>query len=221
MRSATKTTGAAAGAPIAAVDDAELVRRIRAGDRSAFTGLVRRHGGALLRLARVFVHDEALAEEVVQDTWVAVLDGLDAFEGRAAFKTWLYRILANRARTRATREGRTVPFSALAAGDEDAPSLDPERFDDAGTWRDPPIGWSEETPERLALAAETRAVMEAAVAALPPGQRAVLVLRDEDGLETEEICNLLGLTVTNQRVLLHRARTRVRQAIEAHMRGGR
>jgi RNA polymerase sigma-70 factor (ECF subfamily) len=221
IRSATKTIPGGAGAATDRVDDAELVRRIRTGDRTAFTGLVRRHGGALLRLARVFVRDEPLAEEVVQDTWVAVLDGLDGFEGRASFKTWVYRILANRARTRATREGRTVPFSALAAGDDDAPGLNPERFDEGGMWRDPPVGWSEETPERLALAAETRAVMEAAVAALPPGQRAVLVLRDEDGLETEEICNLLGLTVTNQRVLLHRARTRVRQAIEAHMRGRR
>jgi RNA polymerase sigma-70 factor, ECF subfamily len=221
MRSATKTTPVGARATSDGIDDAELVRRIRTGDRTAFNGLVRRHGGALLRLARVFVHDEALAEEVVQDTWVAVLDGLDRFEGRASFKTWVYRILANRARTRAAREGRTVPFSALAGGEDDASGLDPERFDGGGTWRDPPVGWSEETPERLALAAETRAVMEAAVAALPPGQRAVLVLRDEEGLETEEICNLLGLTVTNQRVLLHRARTRVRQAIETHMRGRR
>jgi RNA polymerase sigma-70 factor, ECF subfamily len=222
MRSTTKTTDAGVGAPIAGLDDAELIPRLRAGDRAAFAGLVRRHGGALLRLARTFVHDEATAEEVVQDTWVAVLDGLDGFEGRSSFKTWLYRILANRARTRATREGRSVPFSALAAADDDdAPAVDPERFDSGGRWRDPPVGWSEETPERLALAAETRAVIEAAVAALPPPQRAVLVLRDEDGLETEEICNLLGLTVTNQRVLLHRARTRVRQAIEAHVRGGR
>jgi RNA polymerase sigma-70 factor (ECF subfamily) len=222
MRTAAKTTGDIGGATAAGLDDAELVRRIRAGDRTAFTALVRRHGGPLLRLARVFVRDESLAEEVVQDTWVAVLDGLDGFEGRAAFRTWLYRILANRARTRATREGRTVPFSALAQGDDGGdPILEPDRFDERGMWRDPPVGWSEETPERLALAAETRAVMEAAVAALPPNQRAVLVLRDEEGLETEEICNLLGLTVTNQRVLLHRARTRVRQAIEAHMRGGR
>lgn len=220
MRSATKTAGDVAGAPVAGLDDSELVRRVRAGDRTAFTGLVRRHGGALLRLARVFVHDEAVAEEVVQDAWMAVLEGLDGFEGRSSFKTWLYRILANRARTRATREGRTVPFSALAGVDDGAPALDPERFDDAGAWRDPPVGWTDETPERLALAAETRAVMESAVAALPPAQRAVLVLRDEDGLEAEEICNLLDITVTNQRVLLHRARTRVRQAIEAHMRGG-
>jgi RNA polymerase sigma-70 factor (ECF subfamily) len=119
------------------------------------------------------------------------------------------------------REGRTIPFSALAEREGDEHAVDPGRFDADGMWRDPPAGWTEETPERLALAAETRAVMEAAVQALPPAQRAVLVLRDEDGLETEEICNLLELTVTNQRVLLHRARARVRQALEEHMRGGR
>ncbi len=210
-----------AGAPAAGLGDAELVRRVRAGDRTAFAGLVRRHGGALLRFARVFVRDEAVAEEVVQDTWMAVLEGLGEFEGRASFKTWLYRILANRARARAVREGRSVPFSALERAEDEDSAMDPERFDSGGMWRDPPVTWTDETPERLALAAETRAVMEAAVAALPPAQRAVLVLRDEDGLETEEICNLLDLTVTNQRVLLHRARTRVRQALEAHARGGR
>ncbi len=220
MRSATRTGGDAEGHG-AGLDDSELVRRVRAGDRSAFAGLVRRHGGALLRFARLFVRETSAAEEVVQDTWMAVLEGLDGFEGRASFKTWLYRILANRARTRAVREGRTVPFSALAETEGDEHAVDPERFDAGGMWRDPPVGWTDETPERLALEAETRQVMEAAVQALPPAQRAVLVLRDEDGLETEEICNLLDLTVTNQRVLLHRARTRVRQAIEEHMRGGR
>ena len=214
-------TGGAADGHAAGLDDSELVRRVRAGDRSAFAGLVRQHGGALLRFARVFVHEDSVAEEVVQDTWMAVLEGLDGFEGRASFKTWLYRILANLARTRATREGRSVPFSALTETEGDEQALDPERFDAAGMWRDPPVGWTDETPERLALAAETRAVMEAAVQGLPPSQRAVLVLRDEEGLGTEEICNLLDLTVTNQRVLLHRARTRVRQALEAHMRGGR
>jgi len=221
MRNATKSGGARPQRPAEELDDTELVRLLRAGDRAAFAGLVRRHGGALLRFARVFVRDESVAEEVVQDTWMAVLDGLDGFEGRASFKNWLYRILANRARSRAIREGRSVPFSALPAREDDESALDPERFDAAGMWRDPPVGWTDETPERLALEAETRAVMEAAVAALPPAQRAVVVLRDEDGLETEEICNLLDLTVTNQRVLLHRARTRVRQALEAHMRGGR
>jgi RNA polymerase sigma-70 factor, ECF subfamily len=220
MRSAT-TTGAGAEGHAAGLDDSELVRRVRAGDRSAFAGLVRRHGGALLRFARLFVRESSAAEEVVQDTWMAVLEGLDGFEGRASFKTWLYRILANRARTRAAREGRSVPFSALAELQADEHAVDPARFKPGGHWQDPPVGWTDETPERLALEAETRAVMEAAVQALPAAQRAVLVLRDEDGLETEEICNLLDLTVTNQRVLLHRARTRVRQALEEHMRGGR
>jgi RNA polymerase sigma-70 factor (ECF subfamily) len=202
-------------------DDLELVGLVRAGDRAAFAALVRKHGGALLRFARLFLREPSVAEEVVQDTWIAVLEGLGAFEGRASFKTWLYRILANRARTRAAREGRSVPFSALAETEGDAGAVDPERFDVTGHWRDPPAGWTDENPEQLALQAETRAVMDAAVAALPPAQRAVLVLRDEDGLETEEICNLLAITVTNQRVLLHRARTRVRQALESHMRGGR
>jgi RNA polymerase sigma-70 factor (ECF subfamily) len=218
MQNQARTAGGEGHA--AGLDDSELVRRIRAGDRSAFAGLVRRHGGALLRFARLFVRESSAAEEVVQDTWMAVLEGLGGFEGRASFKTWLYRILANRARTRAVREGRSVPFSALAETEHDEHAVDPERFDAGGMWRDPPVGWTDETPERLALEAETRAVMEAAVQALPPAQRAVLVLRDEDGLETEEICNLLDLTVTNQRVLLHRARTRVRQALEEHMRGG-
>ncbi|WP_242336675.1 MULTISPECIES: RNA polymerase sigma factor [unclassified Anaeromyxobacter] len=220
MRSATTTGGDAEG-HAAGLEDSELVRRVRAGDRSVFAGLVRRHGGALLRFARLFVRESSAAEEVVQDTWMAVLEGLDDFEARASFKTWLYRILANRARTRAVREGRSVPFSALAETGSDEHAVAPERFDAGGMWRDPPVGWTDETPERLALEAETRAVMAAAVQALPPAQRAVLVLRDEDGLETKEICNLLDLTVTNQRVLLHRARTRVRQALEAHMRGGR
>jgi RNA polymerase sigma-70 factor (ECF subfamily) len=194
---------------------------VRAGDRAAFAGLVRRHGGALLRFARMFVRDPAVAEDVVQETWIAVLEGLEGFEGRASFKTWLFRILANRARSRAVREGRSVPFSALTEADTAERAVDPDRFDASGHWREAPAEWTDETPERLALAAETRAVMEKAVAALPDGQRAVLVLRDEDGLETEEICNLLGLTATNQRVLLHRARARIRQAVEEHMRGER
>jgi RNA polymerase sigma-70 factor (ECF subfamily) len=220
MRDATRTMSGHSrpGDHGEALDDAELVRRVLGGDRSAFAGLVRRHGGALLRFARVFVRDEAAAEEVVQDTWMAVLEGLDRFEGRASFKTWLHRIVANKAKTRAVREGRSVPLSALAETERDEHAVDPERFDASGHWRDPPARWTDETPERLALAAETRSVVEAAVAALPPAQRAVLVLSDEDGLETEEICNLLGLTVTNQRVLLHRARTRIRQAVEDHMR---
>ncbi len=220
MRSSTTT----AQAPVAPDDqrgDAELVDGARARDGAAFATLVRRHTGPLLRFARLFLRDASMAEESVQDTWVAVLEGLDEFEGRASFKTWLYRILANRARTRAVREGRTVPFSSLADAEGAEHAVAPERFDRRGHWQDPPVAWDDETPERLALEHEAREVMEAAVQALPEAQRAVLVLRDEDGLSTEEICNLLGLTVTNQRVLLHRARARVRQALEDHVRGER
>jgi len=207
----------------AGLDDAEVVRGVRSGEREAFAALVSRHGGALLRFARTFVRSEAAAEEVVQDTWIAALDGLERFEGRSSFKTWLFRIVANRARSRLQREGRTVPFSALGPeGEEgDRPAEDAERFDASGHWRQPVDAWTDETPERLALRAETRGAIEAAIAALPPAQRAVLVLRDVEGLETEEIRALLELTDGNQRILLHRARARVRLAIERHMKGGR
>lgn len=207
----------------AGLDDAALVRGVVAGEREAFAALVARHGGALVRFARTFVRSEAAAEEVVQDAWVAVLDALDRFEGRSSLKTWLFRIVANRAKTRLERDGRTVPFSALGPEEEqgDLRGLDPERFDARGHWSDPVGGWTEEDPERLALRAETRTVLEDAVAALPPGQRAVLVLRDVEGLEADEVCTLLDLTDSNQRVLLHRARTRVRLAIERHMKGER
>lgn len=204
--------------PPGSPDDAALVRAVRAGDREAFGTLVARHGGALVRFARVFLRDPSAAEEVVQDAWLAALEGLDRFEGRASFRTWLFRILANRARTRATREGRSVPLSALepAEGDE---GVDPSRFRERGHWADPPSGWREESPERLAVLAETRGILEAAIAELPEGQKAVIVLRDVEGMETEEICNLLDITETNQRVLLHRARTRVRAALERYLRG--
>lgn len=191
--------------------DAPLLERARRGDRDAFAALVGRHAGPLLRVARSLVRDQAVAEEVVQATWLALVTGLAGFEGRSSLRTWLFQVAVNKARTRYVREGRSVPFSAL--GEAEA-SVEPERFDERGGWVEPPGGWSDEDPERLALRAETRAAIEAAIAGLPEAQRAVLVLRDVEGLETEEICNLLGLTVTNQRVLLHRARTRVRAALE-------
>jgi RNA polymerase sigma-70 factor (ECF subfamily) len=208
--SRARPTGAAP-----AVDESALVDRLRGGDRAAFADLVGRHGGALLRFAATFVKDRALAEEVVQDTWLAVLDGLDGFEGRSSLRTWLFRIAANRARTRVAREGRSVPFSALVSPVERGDAeVDAGRFDQGGGWREPPDSWSVEDPERLAQGAETRAAIEAAIASLPDAQRAVITLRDIEGLETEEICGLLGISVSNQRVLLHRARTRVRQALE-------
>jgi RNA polymerase sigma-70 factor (ECF subfamily) len=206
-------------APPAAPDERALVARLRAGDRAAFAALVARHGGALLRLASTFVRQRAVAEEVVQETWLAALEGLDRFEARSSLRTWLFHILANRARTRAVREGRSVPFSALSGPGDDEPAVDADRFSPGGAWRESPAAWTEEDPERLALGAETRAVIEAAIAALPEGQRAVITLRDLEGLETEAICELLGITVTNQRVLLHRARTRVRRALEEHLAG--
>jgi RNA polymerase sigma-70 factor (ECF subfamily) len=202
--------------------DAELVAGVRSGDRRAFAALVERHGGPLLRLAGVFLRDATAAEEIVQDTWLAVLDGLGRFEGRSSFKTWLFQILANRARTRAVRDRRFVPFSALASAEgDDDPAVEPGRFAAHGHWADPPAAWSDETPERLALGAETRGVLEEAIRALPPAQRAVLVLRDVEGLATDEICNLLEVTETNQRVLLHRARSRVRSALERYAKGRR
>jgi RNA polymerase sigma-70 factor (ECF subfamily) len=203
--------------PPAPADDARLIERLRAGDEEAFRSLVRRHGGALLRFARGFLRDEAAAEEVVQDAWMALLDGLDAFEGRSSLKTWLFRVVANKARTRAVRGGRQVPFSSLEpeAGDE----VDPARFDEAGHWREAVAPWATLDPERLALGAETGRALAAAIEALPASQRAVLVLRDVEGLETAEVCQLLGLTEANARVLLHRARTRVRAALEPHLAG--
>ena len=201
-------------------DEAALVARLRAGDRLAFTELVGRHGGALLRLASAFVRDRSVAEEVVQDAWLAALDGLAAFEARSSLRTWLLSILANKARNRAVREGRSVPWSALGDG-EGGPAIDPARFQADGHWLETHARWTEEDPERLAEGAETRAAIERAIAALPEGQRAVVTLRDIEGLEAEEICNLLGLTLTNQRVLLHRARTRLRQALAEFMAGAR
>lgn len=221
MRPAPQGSRSAALARWAALDDAALVRGVVAGEREAFAVLVSRHGGALLRFARTFLRSEAAAEEVVQDAWMAALDGLDRFEGRSSFKTWMFRVVANRARTRLAKEGRSVPFSALAPEEEGAAAEEPGRFDARGHWREPVDRWTEESPERLALRAETRAVIEAAIAELPEGQRAVIVLRDVEGLDTDEIRALLDLTDSNQRVLLHRARARVRLALERHMKGER
>ena len=177
-----------------------------------------RHGGALLRLATALVKDRALAEEVVQEAWLSALEHLDGFEGRAALRTWLFRIVVNGARTRLAREGRSVPFSSLEPLREDGEAAVPgERFDAGGHWLHPPAAWLVDDPERLAQAAQTRALLERAIADLPEAMRAVIVLRDVEGLETDEICNLLGVTVSNQRVLLHRARARVRLALEAHL----
>jgi RNA polymerase sigma-70 factor (ECF subfamily) len=206
-------------------DDRLLVDALRRGEEEAFAWLVRRHHEALLRYARVFVRDRAVAEEVVQETWLGVIRGIGAFEARSSVKTWLFHILANRARTRGEREARSVPFSALVAREleDDGPAVDADRFLPAdaprwaGHWAIAPQPWN--APEARILAAETRAVIDAAIAGLPPVQREVITLRDVVGMDAEEVCRLMTLTDGNQRVLLHRARSRVRAALDAHLTG--
>jgi RNA polymerase sigma-70 factor (ECF subfamily) len=198
-------------------EDAELLRSLRAGDEQAFMALVDKYGASLLRVALLYVSSRSVAEEVVADTWLAVVTGLERFEGRSSFKTWLFRILTNKAKTRGKRESRILPFSAFAAdGDESETAVDVDRFARDGHWVAPPRG----VPEERLLAGETRSVVEQAIAALPENQRAVITLRDVEGLSAEEACNVLGLSETNQRVLLHRARAKVRAALERYLEDG-
>jgi RNA polymerase sigma-70 factor, ECF subfamily len=215
----------AGAAPARTEQERRLVERLRAGDEAAFAELVERHSPSLLRLARMYVPSRAVAEEVVQETWLGVLRGIDRFEGRSSLKTWIFRILVNRARTRGERERRTVPFAALAgreAGGE-VPAVDPERFraasdpDAPGGWALPPARWDED-PERALASAETLALARAAIAELSPTQRMVITMRDLEGLSSEEVRSALEISETNQRVLLHRARSKVRAALEDHVR---
>jgi RNA polymerase sigma-70 factor, ECF subfamily len=196
-------------------DETQVLAALRAGDADAFAALLNEHSAAMLRLAATVVRSRAVAEEVVQETWVRALGSLDRFEARSSLKTWLFTILLNTARTRGEREGRTVPFSALVGADDDAPAVDPDRFRPpgeqwAGGWRVFP----EPLPEDRLEAKETRDRIRRAIDALPDGQRAVISLRDVEGWTADEVCNVLGLSESNQRVLLHRARSRVRQALE-------
>jgi RNA polymerase sigma-70 factor, ECF subfamily len=199
--------------------DAQLVAALRAGDEETFRSLVRAWNGPLLRVAQIFVPSRAVAEEVVQETWLGVLRGIDRFEGRSSLKTWIFRILVNRAQTRGARERRVVPFSALAPEDED-PTVDPDRFlphghPVAGYWSATPTRFFELPEERL-LAAEAAALIAQAIAALPDRQRRVIELRDVEGWESVEVCDSLGLSPENQRVLLHRARAAVRAILEEY-----
>ncbi len=199
-------------------EDGVFVRRLLAGDEAAFREIVGRYQAPLLRLALTFVSDRAVAEEVVQDAWLGVLQGLRAFEGRSSLKTWIFRILINRAKSRGVREGRMLRFSSLTDPHADPePAVEPGRFTDAGMWREPPVPWADETPEKLLLRAEVRQLIEEAIGELPPQQRVVLTLRDVTGLDAEEVCNVLEISETNQRVLLHRARSKVRRALERYL----
>jgi RNA polymerase sigma-70 factor (ECF subfamily) len=192
-------------------DDAELVRRLRAGDEAAFAELVRRYQGPLVRLASTFVSSRAVAEEAVQETWLGVVRGIERFEGRASIRTWLYRILANQARTAGVREHRSIPVDI---GDEAA--VPAGRFDRAGEWASPPGAWTDEVDARLDAKALAGRVKDL-VPELPAAQRQVFTLRDVEHMSADEVCDVLDLTEGNQRVLLHRARSRLRGMLEAEM----
>ena len=201
---------------------AELVAALRAGDERAFAALIDEHGAAMLRVARMYVSSRAVAEEVVQEAWLGVISGIGRFEGRSSLKTWIFRILSNRAKTRGEREGRTLPFSSLEGGRADAEerTVDADRFDSDGHWRSGPSRWSE-LPENRLIGKETIGVAQAAIDELSEAQRTVITLRDVEGWSPEEIRNALGLSETNQRVLLHRARAKVRLALESYLEEGR
>jgi RNA polymerase sigma-70 factor, ECF subfamily len=206
--------------PAASAEEISLVAGLRSGDEHAFMMLIERYHSAMFRLALIYAGSHAVAEEVVQETWLSVIQGIGRFEGRSSLKTWLFRILTNRAKTRGMREGRSVPFSALRdpADDSAEPSVEPERFDNLhGHWTSSPGDWSEVPEERL-LSSETQACIQAAIAALPPNQRTVITMRDVEGWGAEEVCNVLGISESNQRVLLHRARSKVRQALDHYLR---
>ena len=201
--------------------DRRLVERLRSGDEAAFSELIDMYHASMLRLARSFVSDRAVAEEVVQEAWLGVIRGIARFEGRSSLKTWIFRILTNTAKKRGARERRTVPFSALIApGDDDDGVVDADRFLPAGHlwaghWAAGPSSWGPAPEERL-LASETRQVIEAAIESLPDSQRQVITMRDVEDWSAEEVCEALEITEVNQRVLLHRARAKV-QIGRAHV----
>ena len=194
--------------------DAKLVERLRARDENAFMELIRELNPSFLRVARMFVPTAAVAEDVVQETWLAVLNGIDRFEGRSSLKTWIFRILTNTAKTRGERERRSVPFSALDTEDGGyEPAVERSRFTGTGHWAVLPRAW----PEDKLLAGETLSVIEHAIERLPQTQRTVITLRDVEGWTADEVRNALELSETNQRVLLHRARAKVRNALEQYL----
>jgi len=203
-------------------EDTDLVNALRRGDEPAFAALLGRYNASLVRLAMVYVRNRAVAEEVVQDTWLGVLNGIDRFEGRSSLKTWIFRILTNTAKTRAEREGRSVPFSSLGGADPSDSAVDPDRFLDSdhprwpGHWGQAPSSW-EGIPEQRLVSKETLAQVGAAISALVPTQQRVIILRDVEGWSSDEVCELLGVSEVNQRVLLHRARSSVRGELERYL----
>lgn len=207
--------------PTKLATEAELIDRLRSGDEGAFTWLVDTYSPSLKRLALGFVAREAVAEEVVQETLLAVLTGISRFEGRSSLKTWLFKILTNRAKTRGAREGRTVTFSDLESAERDDPAVSPERFLPAdhptfpGHWATRLHSWSA-VAEQTIVRRETMEVLRRGLESLPPTQRIVVTLRDVQGLPADEVCAALNLSEANQRVLLHRGRSRLRAILEKY-----
>ena len=199
-------------------EDLALAKRIAAGEEAAFLALLEAIGPTLKRLTRTFVGNAAIGEEVLQETWAAIVDGCASFEERSGLKTWACRILINTAKKRTAREARSVPMSSLGDGEEY--TVDPSRFAPEGYWVAPPTPFGEgKTPEGLALHKEVREHIQRALEELPEAQRTVVTLRDVEGWDPQEVCNALDLTETNQRVLLHRGRARIRAALELYLAG--
>ena len=223
-------TSETSNAKASETSEAGLLERLRAGDEGAFAELVAKHHGQLTRLARSILRDDAAADEVVQDAWTAAIEGLDSFEGRSQLGTWLYRIVLNRARTRRQRDGRSVPFSSLGKDDPDGEQepLGAGKFTANGHWKESPraspaalLGTAPlEGPEQARERKELGALLSRCLEKLPEAWRTVVTLRDVEGLSSEEVCNALDLSESNQRVLLHRGRTRLRALVEAELADG-
>ena len=207
-----------------AKEEEQLIARLRRGDERAFDELVNKHHGALVRMAMGHVADREIAEEVVQDTWMAVIESLDRFEGRSTLRTWIFGILIHKAKDRGVREKRHTTFSAFESYDDDNDeAVDPSRFQQSGEWAGhwafPPQPWDDQTPEKLLASQQAVRAMQQAIGSLPSTLKEVLILRDVEGVEAKEVCEMLKITETNLYVRLHRARERVRQAVESYLEG--
>ncbi len=217
----TRKPARKAGGVQAAPQDRQLVAALQAGDESAFNELVERHHGALVRIAMNYVADLSVAEEVVQDAWLGVLEGIDRFQGRSSLKSWIISIVIHKAKDRGVREKRYVAMAANGYDEADEPAVDPSRFRASGEWGLPPQQWDELTPERLLESQEAVALLQRAIEELPANLREVLVLRDIEEMESRDICAMLKITESNLYVRLHRARERVRVALESTTGTGR
>ncbi len=205
-------------------EEQSLIARLRNGDAGAFDALVGKHHGALIRMALGHVADREAAEEVVQDTWMAVIEGLARFEGRSSLRTWIFGILIHKAKDRGVREKRHMTFSDFESySDDNDEAVDPSRFHRSGEWTGhwafPPQPWDEQTPEKLLASRQASNAMNKAIESLPQTLKDVLILRDVEGVESKEVCELLKITETNLYVRLHRARERVRRAVETYLEG--